>query len=214
MTSESTDRAGETAPGRPAVFIDRDGTMIDETGYVVPGSEVKIYPFTARAIVRLAAAGLPVVVVTNQGGIALGMYDHAFVEQTHAAIARALAAEGAAVDAWYFCPHHPEGTVVELACVCRCRKPGTAMLEAAARDLGIDLSRSWVVGDQWRDVEMARRAGARGVLVRTGYGRQLEEEWPEGIAKPEVVCDDLLGAAEHILAAMNGLGAAVARRGD
>jgi D-glycero-D-manno-heptose 1,7-bisphosphate phosphatase len=185
---------------KPAVFIDRDGTIIDEMGYVVPGSDVRVYPFSAAAIARLSEAGFPVVVITNQGGIALGMYDHAFVEQTHQRLADTLARSGAPITAWYFCPHHPEGTVAEFTCACECRKPNTGLLDAAARDLDLDLSRSWVIGDQWRDIELARRAGARGILVRTGYGGGLEHNWPKDVERPPVVCDDLMAAARHILA--------------
>lgn len=188
---------------KPAVFIDRDGTILDELGYVVPGSEIRIYPFSAPAIVKLTDAGFPVVVITNQGGIALGMYDHAFVDETHAGLAEALARDGASITKWYYCPHHPEGKVPEFTRVCDCRKPGTAMLQTAARELGLDLDRSWVVGDQWRDIELARRAGARGVLVRTGYGAGLEANWPQDVPPPPVVCDDLLAAAEHIIATMS-----------
>ena len=184
---------------RPAVFLDRDGTILDELGYVTPGTEVRIYPFSAAAIARLTAAGFPVVVITNQGGIALGMYDHDFVEATHAQLARTLAKDGAEIAGWYFCPHHPEGIVAEFTGACECRKPGTGMLESAARELKLDLSRSWVVGDQWRDIELARRAGAQGILVRTGYGAGLEKDWPAELARPPVVCDDLMAAAEHII---------------
>jgi D-glycero-D-manno-heptose 1,7-bisphosphate phosphatase len=188
---------------KPAVFLDRDGTILDELGYLTPGSEVRIYSFSAPAIARLGEAGLPVVVITNQGGIALGMYDHAFVESTHADLAGTLARDGAHVTAWYFCPHHPDGKVAQFTGACDCRKPATGLLDAAARDLGLDLSRSWVVGDQWRDIELARRAGARGILVRTGYGAGLEQNWPADIARPPVVCDDLMAAAEHIVSAMS-----------
>jgi D-glycero-D-manno-heptose 1,7-bisphosphate phosphatase len=184
---------------KPAVFIDRDGTILDELGYVVPGAEVKIYPFSAAAISKLTEAGFPVVVITNQGGIALGMYDHAFVDETHAALAEKLAKDGADITAWYYCPHHPEGKITKYAGPCECRKPGTAMLEAAARDLDLDLQRSWVVGDQWRDIELARRAGARGILVRTGYGAGLEADWPKDVARPPMVCDDLRAAADYIV---------------
>lgn len=184
---------------KPAVFIDRDGTILDELGYVVPGSEIKIYPFSAPAIVKLTEAGFPVVVITNQGGIALGMYDHAFVDQTHATLAETLAKDGASIAAWYYCPHHPEGKVAEFTQACECRKPGTKMLESAARELGLDLQRSWVVGDQWRDIELARRAGAQGILVRTGYGAKLEIDWPHDVARPPLVVDDLMAAAEHII---------------
>lgn len=186
---------------KPAVFIDRDGTILDELGYLTPGSEVTIYPFSAAAIAQLTDAGFPVVVITNQGGIALGLYDHAFVEATHEALDATLAQEGARITAWYFCPHHPEGKVPEFTGPCGCRKPATGMLETAAKDLGIDLRASWVVGDQWRDIELARRAGARSVLVRTGYGRGLEADWPPDIATPTLVCDDLLAAAEQIVRA-------------
>ena len=192
---------GRPATMKPAVFIDRDGTILDELGYVVPGSEIKIYPFSAPAIVKLSRAGFPVVVITNQGGIALGMYDHAFVDQTHKSLAASLADDGAEITAWYYCPHHPDGKVAEFTAVCECRKPGTKMLETAARELGLDLTRSWVVGDQWRDIELARRAGARGILVRTGYGAGLEANWPGEVARPPVVCDDLMDAADHILSA-------------
>ena len=184
---------------KPAVFIDRDGTILDEMGYVVPGAAITLYPFSAPAIVKLTQAGLRVVVITNQGGIALGMYDHAFVDRTHKELDERLARDGARITAWYYCPHHPEGKVPEFTQACECRKPGIAMLEQAARDLQIDLSMSWVVGDQWRDIELARRAGARGILVRTGYGAGLEEKWPEHLEPPPLVCDDLLAAAEHII---------------
>lgn len=183
----------------PAVFIDRDGTMLDELGYVTPESSITVYPFTAAAIVKLNAAGYPVIVVTNQGGIALGMYDHAFVDRTHIMLGDMLMAEGARIDEWCYCPHHPEGKVAELTRVCECRKPGTAMLADAARKRHLDLAASWVVGDQWRDIELARRAGATGILVRTGYGAGLEANWPADVARPPVVCDDLMAAVEHIL---------------
>jgi D-glycero-D-manno-heptose 1,7-bisphosphate phosphatase len=183
---------------KPAVFIDRDGTMLDELGYVTPTSEIRIYPFTAEAITHLSRAGFPVVVITNQGGIALGMYDHAFVDATHAHLAATLGNAGAAVTGWYYCPHHPEGKVPEFTRVCECRKPATGMLESAARDLDVNLAESWVVGDQWRDIELAHRVGARSILVRTGYGSGLEADWPAGIARPTIVCDDLLAAANHI----------------
>ena len=191
--------AGGAAVSKPGVFIDRDGTLLDELGYLTPSSEVKIYPFTAEAITHLDEAGLPVVVITNQGGIALGLYDHAFVDATHARLGETLAAAGAPVTAWYYCPHHPEGKVAEFTQACGCRKPATGMLVAAADDLDLDLGQSWVVGDQWRDIELAHRVGARSILVRTGYGSGLEADWPTDIAPPTIVCDDVLAAARHIV---------------
>lgn len=184
---------------KPAVFLDRDGTILDELGYLTPSSTIHVYPFSVDAIRQLHRGGYSVVVITNQGGIGLGLYDHAFVDRTHESLHAQLAAGGAHIAGWYYCPHHPEGVVPEFTMTCVCRKPGTGMVEAAARDLQLDLKRSWVVGDQWRDIEVAHRTGARSVLVRTGYGRGLEENWPTDIARPTVVTDNLISAAAHIL---------------
>jgi D-glycero-D-manno-heptose 1,7-bisphosphate phosphatase len=183
-----------------AVFLDRDGTILDELGYLTPVSTVHIYPYSIDAIRLLARGGYAVVVITNQGGIGLGLYDHAFVDRTHAALETQLAAGGAPIAGWYYCPHHPEAVVAEFKCVCECRKPAVGLVTAAARDLDIDLGASWVVGDQWRDVEVAHRTGARSVLVRTGYGRSVEEKWPTGIARPTAVADNLAAATAQILA--------------
>lgn len=184
---------------KPAVFLDRDGTILDELGYLTPASTVHVYPFSADAIRQLHRGGYAVVIITNQGGIGLGLYDHAFVDRTHAALDAEMAAAGAQIAGWYYCPHHPEGKVPEFTVKCPCRKPGTGMVEAAARELQLDLTRSWVVGDQWRDIEVAHRVGARSVLVRTGYGKGLEAQWPADIARPTVVSDNLMAAAAHIL---------------
>jgi D-glycero-D-manno-heptose 1,7-bisphosphate phosphatase len=183
----------------PAVFLDRDGTILDELGYLTPVSSIHIYPYSIDAIRLLARGGYAVVVITNQGGIGLGLYDHAFVDRTHGTLAAKFEAGLAPVTAWYYCPHHPEAVVPEFKCVCECRKPATGLVTAAARDLEIDLSRSWVVGDQWRDIEVAHRTGARSVLVRTGYGRSLEAKWPSGIAAPTAVSDNLMAATALIL---------------
>ena len=182
-----------------AVFLDRDGTILDELGYLTPASTIHVYPYSADAIRLLSRGGYRVVVITNQGGIGLGMYDRAFVDWTHARLAEQFESGGAHVDGWYYCPHHPNATVAEFKHACDCRKPATGLVTAAARDLNIDLTASWVVGDQWRDIELARRAGARSILVRTGYGKGLEANWPEGIAPPTVVSDNLMSATAYIL---------------
>jgi D-glycero-D-manno-heptose 1,7-bisphosphate phosphatase len=183
----------------PAVFIDRDGTILDELGYLTPASSIHLYPYSIDAIRLLGRAGYAVVVITNQGGIGLGMYDSAFVDRTHAMLTEQFEAGGARVDGWYYCPHHPDAIVPEFKRVCECRKPATGLVTAAARDLNIDLERSWVIGDQWRDIEVAHRSGARGILVRTGYGRGLETNWPKNIAQPTLISDNLMSAAAHIL---------------
>jgi D-glycero-D-manno-heptose 1,7-bisphosphate phosphatase len=184
---------------RPAVFLDRDGTILDELGYLTPASTIHLYPYSIDAIRVLTRGGYAVVIITNQGGIGLGLYDHAFVDRTHAMLSSQFDAGGATVAGWYYCPHHPEAVVAEFKAVCDCRKPATGLVTSAARDLEVDLGRSWVVGDQWRDIEVANRVGARSVLVRTGYGRGLEKEWPDGIVRPTAVADNLMAAAALIL---------------
>jgi D-glycero-D-manno-heptose 1,7-bisphosphate phosphatase len=139
-----------------------------------------------------------VVVVTNQGGIGRGVIRPEFVPELHAEIARRLARGGAQVDAWYYCPHHPEAIVLDLRSQCRCRKPQTGMVDDAARDLGIDLTRSWVIGDKWGDVQLGERMGGRSILVRTGWGVLEEAVRPPGQAV-EAVCDSLADAVAVVL---------------
>ncbi len=180
---------------KPAVFLDRDGTLVVERGYLCRPEDVELIPGAARALRKLAGAGFLRVVVTNQSGVARGYFGPGAVAEVHGAIRGLLRAEGADVDGWYVCPHHPEFTGP-----CECRKPGTGLLERAARELGIDLARSWVVGDKVSDVELARRAGCRAALVRTGYGRQAEAELAASGRLPGIVADHLEEAVERILA--------------
>jgi D-glycero-D-manno-heptose 1,7-bisphosphate phosphatase len=182
-----------------AVFLDRDGTILDELGYVTPSSTIVIYPWSADSIRLLKRAGYTVVVITNQGGIGLGLYDHDFVRATHDGLSRHFAAAGAVIDAWYYCPHHPEAVLDEYRVVCGCRKPAIGMLQDAARDLNLDLARSWVVGDQWRDVQLAHAAGCRSVLLRTGHGTAQEAAWPDDVVPATATCDSLIGAVSVIL---------------
>jgi D-glycero-D-manno-heptose 1,7-bisphosphate phosphatase len=187
-----------TAQPRAAVFLDRDGTMIEDVGYLDALSRIAFYPWTVDAIRALNHAGFPVVVVTNQSGIARGLFSEAFVAETHRAIDARLAAGGARVDAYYYCPHHPDGSVTAFATVCDCRKPGRGLIDRAARDLGLDPARSFVVGDKWVDVQLGRAVGARAILVRTGYGAAAERRPPDGVAADAVV-DNLAAAASWIL---------------
>ncbi len=184
---------------RPAAFLDRDGTILDELGYLTPASTIVVYPWSGDAIRLLKRAGYAVVIITNQGGIGLGLYDHAFVKSTHDALGKQFADAGAQIDAWYYCPHHPEAVVEEYRVKCGCRKPAPGMLHDAARDLGLDLSASWVVGDQWRDVQLAHVAGCRSIFLRTGHGRSQEAAWPPGIAPATDTCDNLMAGVSVIL---------------
>jgi D-glycero-D-manno-heptose 1,7-bisphosphate phosphatase len=193
---------GRSETGRPAVFLDRDGTMIEDVGYLNSLDRVTFFPWTVDAIRALNRAGLPVVVVTNQAGIAREFLTEAFVEETHRLIAAKLEAGGARVDAYYYCPHHPDGTVEAYAQRCDCRKPGRGMADRAVKDLGLDPARSFVVGDTWLDVGLARAIGARGILVRTGAGAAWEVRAPPDVAA-DVVVDNLAAAASWILLNLN-----------
>lgn len=182
-----------------AVFLDRDGTMIVDVGYLRRIDDIAFFPWTVDAVRALNRAGFAVVVVTNQSGIARGFIAESAVEAVHAEMSRTLAAGGAAVDAYYYCPHHPtKGTVAAYARACECRKPGPGLVERAARDLQLDPAQSFVVGDTWLDVGLARAVGARGLLVRTGADRTIEAKAPPGLTADAVV-DNLAAAASWIL---------------
>lgn len=144
--------------GRAAAFLDRDGTLIVDVSYVSRPADVALIPGAACAVKRLNEAGVPVVVVTNQSGIARGMFDEAAYESVRARLEELFAAEGAKIDATYHCPHGPDDG-------CRCRKPGPELYERAMAEHGLDGARSFFVGDRMRDVLPARTFGGRGVLV-------------------------------------------------
>ena len=170
---------------KKAVFIDRDGTLIEEVNYLSRVEELSVFPFTPHALRRLKDAGYLIVVVTNQSGIGRGIYDETAMNSIHDAIQTEV---GGAIDAFYHCPHLPcDG--------CSCRKPMTGMLDQAASDLAIDISRSWMIGDKKIDVETGFNAGARSALVMTGYGAAHRGHLD---AEPEVIAEDLLEAAEAI----------------
>lgn len=181
-----------------AVFLDRDGTLIEEVGYLDRPDRVALYPYSADAIRALNRTGMRIVLVTNQSGVARGFFTEAVVNAVHDHIAGLLSGSGAHFDAYYYCPHHPDGKIAQYARACDCRKPGPGLVERAARELGIDPRRSYVVGDRWLDVALARAVGARGILVRTGYGL-TEETKPVAGLEPDAVVDNLIAAASWIL---------------
>ena len=183
---------------QPAVFLDRDGTINQEMGYINHLSRFVLLPQAIPAIRRLNEAGVKVVVVTNQSGAARGYFPAALVEEIHALLQKILAAGGAHLDGIYTCLHGPDEG-------CACRKPSPALLEQAARDLDLDLTRSYLVGDRYKDVETAANAGAKGILVLTGYGRG-EYEYLRAAQKvqPVHVATDLLAAVEWIVKDLQG----------
>lgn len=183
---------------QPAVFLDRDGTLIEEVGYLDRPERVELYPWSVDAIRALNRAGLRIVLVSNQSGVARGFFSEEVVERVHERIADLLARGGATIDAYYYCPHHPDGKVPAYARACECRKPGRALVDRAVRELGVNPARSFTVGDRWLDIALARNVGARGLLVRTGYGLSEEDRAPGGLAADAVV-DNLVQAAGWIL---------------
>ena len=182
----------------PAVFLDRDGTLIKEVGYLNRLDRVEFFPWTIDAIRVLNRAGFRVIVVTNQAGVARGYFDEALVQATHGFIDERVRAGGAAIDAYYYCPHHPEASVAAYRDACDCRKPLPGMIRRAERELGIDAARSFVVGDRWMDVEFGHAAGARAILVRSGYGTG-EEPRAEGAPRADAVVANLMDAVSWIL---------------
>lgn len=179
---------------QPAVFLDRDGTINEQMGYINHLSRFKLLPQAVPAIRRLNEAGVKVVVVTNQSGAARGYFPASLVDEVHAHLKQLLAAGGAHLDGIYTCLHGP-------ADGCACRKPRPALMEQAARDLDLDLSRSYLVGDRYSDIQTAANAGAQGILVLTGYGRgEYEYVRPTQPVQAVHVAPDLLEAVEWILA--------------
>jgi D-glycero-D-manno-heptose 1,7-bisphosphate phosphatase len=181
-----------------AVFLDRDGTIIEEVGYLDRPERVEFFPWTIDAIRVLNRAGLATVLVSNQSGIARGFFTESVVDDVHRRMAEMLAAGGAHIDAYYYCPHHPDGRVAGLARVCDCRKPARGLVDRAVAEFGVDPGRSFVVGDRWLDVGLARTVGAKGVLVRTGYGDSEERKPPDNL-RADVVVDNLIAASSWIL---------------
>lgn len=173
---------------RRFVVLDRDGTLVVERHYLSQPDALALSEGAAEGLRRLQGLGVGLVVVTNQSAIGRGLFDESRLQEIHARLSEMLAAEGIALDGIYVCPHLPEAG-------CDCRKPGTALLVRAAREHDFDLTESFVVGDKASDIELGRRAGATTILVRTGYGADVETQ---GTARPDHVVADLAGAARVI----------------
>ncbi len=184
-----------------AVFLDRDGTLIEEVDYLASPDEVRLIPGAADAVARLNALGVPVVVVTNQAGVARGYFPESGVAEVHARLDRLLAERSAHVDRYYVCPHHPTEGAAPYRRECDCRKPRPGLLLRAAAELGLDLAASCMVGDKLSDLEAGAAAGCRTVLVRTGYGARHERPAVAGNPRLLAVVDSLPAAVDAWLRA-------------
>lgn len=193
-------RSGGHTALRRAVFFDRDGTLNEEVGYLDDLSRFRVYSFAVSAVRQINEAGLLAVVLTNQSGVGRGVFPEELVGAVHARLHSEMHQAGARLDAIYYCPHHPAAELARYRAECSCRKPATGMMEQAARQFGIELSQSFVIGDRYLDIEMAKRVGASGVLVRTGFGQgEWEMFHANGTAQPDHVAEDVYEAVQWIL---------------
>jgi D-glycero-D-manno-heptose 1,7-bisphosphate phosphatase len=181
---------------RPAVFLDRDGTLIRECGYLVRPDDLAVFPWSADAVRCLNRAGFAVVVITNQSAVARGMIDEPSVGEIHVRLDARLSP--ARIDGYYYCPHLPDAVDARYRVVCRCRKPGPLMIEQACRDLDLDPVRSWTVGDRALDVACGRAAATRSILVRTGHGAS-EEAHVRSEGAADAILNNLMEAVCWIL---------------
>ncbi len=187
---------------RPAIFMDRDGTLSHEVGYVNHPSRFRLFPWSIDAVRLVNRSGWAAVVVTNQAGVARGYFPESVIHEVHRGMAEAMQKGGARLDGIFVCPHHPTLGEPPYRQDCDCRKPRPGLLRRAEKELGIDLRRSWVVGDRHGDLQLAWNVGARGALVKSGYG---VGEWtyqaPAWSRPPDLVAEQLLEAVTRILAA-------------
>lgn len=200
MNQPETAFDGSDQRRHPAIFLDRDGTINEEAGYINHPDRLRLLPRSAEAIRRINASDYLAVVATNQAGVARGYFRESTLQKVHARLRDLLASEGAYLDAIYYCPHHPDVGEPPYRKDCDCRKPRPGMIEAARGDLAIEVASSFVVGDKHSDIVFAHSMGMPGVLVRTGYGLGELEEWSAGwVEEPDHVATDLYAAVEWIL---------------
>ena len=183
-----------------AVFIDRDGTISEEVGYINHVSRFRLFPYAASAIKQLNDSGWLAIVVTNQAGVARGYFSEETIHTVHAMMTKGLETDGARLDAVYYCAHHPSVGEPPYRLNCDCRKPKPGLIARAALDFAIDLEKSWMVGDRYSDVELARNAGVKSMLVMSGYGRgEWEHQRTAWTKQPDFIAENLLEAVRHII---------------
>jgi D-glycero-D-manno-heptose 1,7-bisphosphate phosphatase len=185
---------------RPALFMDRDGTVSEEVGYVNHPSRFRVFPYSADAIKLLNDNGWLAIVVTNQAGVARGYFAEDVIMKVHAQLRADVEKSGAKLDAIYYCAHHPSVGEPPYRLDCDCRKPKTGLIDRATADFPIDLERSWMVGDRYSDIELAINAGLHSAFVLSGYGRgEWEYQRESWNLEPELVADTLLDVARIII---------------
>jgi D-glycero-D-manno-heptose 1,7-bisphosphate phosphatase len=182
---------------RWAVFLDRDGVINEEVNYLSAPDQLRILPTVAQSISQLNQQNIPVVVVTNQAGVARNYFNEEQVHLVHAALRQLLASQNARIDHFYYCPHHPTAGVGSYLQDCVCRKPNPGMLLQAASDLGLDLQKSVLIGDKASDIIAGFRAGCTTILVQTGYGEMEWDNWTESVS-PNYVAENLQSAIEWL----------------
>jgi D-glycero-D-manno-heptose 1,7-bisphosphate phosphatase len=191
------------ATAKVAVFLDRDGTVVENVEYNNDPDKVSLLPGAAEAVAKLNNAQLSVFIVTNQSGIARGIVTFEELAAVHKRLDELFATKGAHIDAYYFCPHHPTEGNGPLTIKCFCRKPSPGLLKEAASEHGVDLRRSYFIGDHSTDIEAGKAVGMGTVLVRTGYGKEIEAKL-SGDKAPDFVADSLLQAIEYVIEDMFG----------
>ncbi len=183
-----------------AVFLDRDGTINTDVGYLNHPDQLELIPRSALAIKLLNEAGFKTAVITNQAGIAKGLLQETLLPDIHRRLSALLEKEGARIDRFYYCPHHPEAAVEQYRIECQCRKPFPGMVLQAAAELGLDVMHSYVIGDKSCDIELAHNVGARAIMVMTGYGTvELNRLREAHLAPPHFTANDLYDAVQWIL---------------
>lgn len=180
---------------KPAVFLDKDGTLLDDVPYNVDPRKMRLAPGAFDALVTFARMNVPIVVISNQSGVALGKFAESALCHVERKLHQLAGEAGAKIAGVYWCPHHPQGTVTRYALTCDCRKPAPGMIQRAAREHGLDLERSWFVGDILDDIEAGHRAGCRAVLIDNGN----ETVWQRGpLREPDAIAKDMFDAARII----------------
>ncbi|MBD3224507.1 MAG: HAD-IIIA family hydrolase [Caldithrix sp.] len=182
-----------------AVFLDRDGTLNEEMGYINHQSRFRIFEFVPEAIKKINDAGYLAIVITNQSGIARGYFDEQLLQRVHDKLLNEASLRGGRIEKIYYCPHHPTEGIGHYKMDCSCRKPKIGMLKLAEKEFQIDLNGSIMIGDRYKDIEFAHRAGLKAIMVLSGYGigeyTYQRFNWKE---QPDLICENINEAAERL----------------